>query len=443
MNERRPNVVVFLTDQQRWDCAGLHGNPLDLMPTFDRLARAGTHLRHSFSCQPLCVPARACLQTGRYATATGMYINQCHLPPGAPTIATHFRKAGYRTAYFGKWHLAPGDEPGPVPPEFRGGYDDWLAANILELVSDAYDCRLYDGKGGEHRLPGYRVDALTDAVIRYLGQPRQQPLFLFLSYLEPHHQNGRDDYPAPEGYAERYRGKWMPPDLAALGGDSAKQLGGYCGMVKRLDEALARLCEALRATGEWENTILLFTSDHGCHFRTRNSEYKRSCHESSIRVPSFLHGPGFMGGGDRKELVSLIDLPPTLLEAAGLPVPGEMQGDSLMPRLRGLRDDWRDEIFIQISEAQNARALRVRRWKYCVSVQGADAAAACAAPSWPRYAEESLYDLEADPAELNNLIGHEKFAGIAAELRRRLLARMAEAGEPVPEICPARAVSAA
>lgn len=435
-----PNVIVFLTDQQRWDCAGLHGNPLDLMPNFDRLARAGTHLRHSFTCQPLCVPARGCLQTGAYATTAGVHYNQRYLAPGTRTLAHHFRDAGYRTAYFGKWHLAPHRERGPVEPEFRGGYEDWLAANILELVSDAYDCRLYDENGAEHRLPGYRVDALTDAAIRYIERPRSQPFFLFLSYLEPHHQNSRDDYPAPEGYAERYEGKWIPPDLEALGGNSARHLGGYCGMVKRLDEALGRLCEALCANGQWENTILLFTSDHGCHFRTRNAEYKRSCHESSIRVPSFFHGPGFMGGGDRSELVSLIDLPPTLLDAAGVPVPPEMQGDSLMPRLRGRGGDWRDEIFIQISEAQNARALRLRRWKYCVSVQGADAEAARKAPVWPAYTEEALYDLETDPSELNNLIDDDSHAAIAVELRHRLLARMAEVGEPIPEIRSARPV---
>ncbi len=436
---RHPNVVVFLTDQQRWDCSGLHGNPLDLMPNFDRLARAGTHLRHSFTCQPLCVPARGCLQTGLYATTSGVHDNGCHLAPGTPTLATHFRRAGYRTAYFGKWHLGPQEHRGPVAPAFRGGYEDWLAANILELVSDAYDCRLYDEHGVEHRLPGYRVDALTGAAIRYIQRPRRQPFFLFVSYLEPHHQNSRDDYPAPHGYAERYQGKWLPADLAALGGNAARHLGGYCGMVKRLDEALGRLCDALRASGEWENTILLFTSDHGCHFRTRNAEYKRSCHESSIRVPSLFHGPGFMAGGDRDELVSLLDLPPTLLEAAGVPVPPEMQGRSLMPRLRG--DDWRDEVFIQISEAQNARALRTRRWKYCVSVQGVDADAARRTAAWPSYSEEALYDLEADPAELNNLVGDASHAPTAAALRHRLLARMAEAGETVPEIRPPQSVS--
>ena len=437
MSPPRPNIVVLLTDQQRWDCSGLHGNPLDLMPNFDRLARAGTHLRHSFTCQPVCAPARAALQSGLYPTQVGTFRNDQLFPTSTRTLAHHFRDAGYRTGYIGKWHLAPREYTGAVPEKYRGGYQDWLAANILEFVSDAYDCRLYDDRGREHRLPGYRVDAVTDAAIQYLGTPHAQPFFLFVSYLEPHHQNSRDDYPAPDGYADRYRDRWVPPDLAALGGTTAAHLGGYYGMVRRLDEALGRIYDALKSRGQLENTVLLFTSDHGCHFKTRNAEYKRSCHESSIRVPTMFHGPGFMAGGDRAELVSLIDLPPTLLDAAGIAVPPEMRGHSLLPRLRDASAPWQDDVFVQISEDQTARAIRTSRWKYCVSVQGVDAAKACEKPGWPTYSEQSLYDLEADPHELTNLAGLASHERVSAELRQRLLRRIASAGEPVPEIIPA------
>ena len=172
-----------------------------------------------------------------------------------------------------------------------------------------------------------------------------------------------------DGYRERYAGRWIPPDLAALGGSTHQHLAGYYGMVKRLDEALGRLLDALKSLGILENTILLFTSDHGCHFKTRNGEYKRSCHESSIRVPTALHGPGFHGGGRLPQLVSLIDLPPTLLDAAGLSVPEAMQGRSILPLLRGeaeAAESWPEEMFVQISEAQVGRAVRTHRWKYGV-----------------------------------------------------------------------------
>src|SRR5208282_2879846 len=125
-----------------------------------------------------------------------------------------------------------------------------------------------------------------------------------LSFIEPHHRNRLDDYPAPVGYAARYAGRWIPPDLAALGGSSHRDLGGYLGMIRRLDEALGRLRDALRSLDAFDDTIILFTSDHGCHFKTRNSEYKRSPHESSIRIPMAFGGPGFEGGGQLPELIS-------------------------------------------------------------------------------------------------------------------------------------------
>ena len=240
---QRPNVIVFFTDQQRWDSTGVHGNPLDLTPNFDRLAAEGTHLYNAFTPQPVCGPARACLQTGLYATQTGCYTNGIPLPQDAFTLARAFGQAGYRTGYIGKWHLSRGEDEGPVPQEYRGGYMDWLAANMLEFTSDAYQTTLYDEEGRAVHLPGYRVDALTDAAIRYIDQhqsatfrsPQAAPFFLFLSFLEPHFQNHRDDYPAPTGYAERYTGRWTPPDLQALcGGTAYQHLPGYWGMVKDL-----------------------------------------------------------------------------------------------------------------------------------------------------------------------------------------------------------------
>lgn len=430
----RPNVIVFFTDQQRWDTTGAHGNPLGLTPNFDRMAAEGTHCFHAFTNQPVCLPARAIVQTGRYASQVGCMSNACALPPDARTLAHHFNDAGYATGYIGKWHLAQEE---PVPPARRGGYRDWLASNILEFTSDAYRCETYDGDGRLVRLPGYRVDALADAAIRYIDGHRQAPFFLFLSFIEPHFQNSRDDYPAPDGYAERYLDPWTPPDLRALGGTSARHLPGYYGMVKRLDEALGRLRDALQSLGLAENTVLLYTADHGNHFKTRNSEYKRSCHDGCTRIPMALAGPGFDGGGRRQEPVSLVDVAPTLLDAAGLAVPGEMMGRSLLPLTRGEGAGWPDDVFIQISEAQVARAVRTRRWKYCVAAP--DAGTAWTTASADRYVEEALYDLQADPYELNNLAGLDSHRPVADVMRARLLRRMAATGEAAPVIEPAPA----
>ncbi len=427
----RPNVIVFFTDQQRWDCSGLHGNPLGLMPNFDLMARQGTHVAHSFTCQPVCGPARSCLQTGWYATKTGCWRNGIPLATGTQTLAHHFRAAGYHTGYIGKWHLADESSHGPVDEAGRGGYEEWLASNILEFTSHAYDTTLYDTEGKPVKLPGYRVDALADAAIRFVDRHQSKPFFLFTSFIEPHHQNDSGNYPAPTGYEERFSGRWMPPDLAALNGSSHQHLAGYYGMVKRLDEAFGRLRDALKSLGLEDNTIVLFTSDHGCHFKTRNDEYKRSCHDASIRVPTALTGPGFQGGGYVRQLVSLVDLPPTLLDAAGLPVPPEMQGHSLMPLLHGQASAWPEEVFIQISESMIGRAIRTDRWKYGVTDLGKDGVSAAASD---RYEEAFLYDIQADPHELNNLAGRPAFRHVADQLKERLLRRITEVEGAAPAI---------
>lgn len=426
------NVVVFFTDQQRHDTCGAHGNPLDLTPNFDALARRGTHLYNCFTPQPVCGPARACLQTGLYATQNGCWRNGITLAPEHRTLAQAFNDGGYHTSYIGKWHLGAPNAIGPVAPEQRGGYQEWLAANTLEHTSDAYQTTLYNNDGQAVHLPGYRVDAMTDAAIRYLDRRKDeaQPFFLFISFLEPHHQNHRDDYPAPAGYRERYAGKWTPPDLQALGGTSAQHLPGYYGMVKRLDEALGRVTDALKSLGLEDNTIVVQTSDHACHFKTRNGEYKRSCHEASIRVPCAIAGPGFEGGGQKRELVSLLDLPPTLLEACDLPVPPAMQGRSCVPLLNGAVD-WPSEVFVQISESQVGRAVRTQRWKYSVSAPDKNGNQDS---NSERYVEEWLYDLQADPDELHNLIGLQSHREVADVMKARLLRRMMEAGESEPEI---------
>jgi arylsulfatase A-like enzyme len=443
MNTDKPNVIVFLTDQQRWDTTKLHGNPLDLMPNFDRIALRGTHFANACTCQPVCAPARSSLQTGKYATETGVFKNGLPLREEETTLAKCFKAAGYQTAYIGKWHLG-GVDPGffseqePVPEGRRGGYEYWLAGDLVEFMSQEYNAILFDNDNKPVKLPGYRVDAYTDAAIRYIASHQQKPFFLFLSFLEPHFQNHRDDYPAPEGYRERYTGRWMPPDLAALGGTAYYQLDGYYGMIKRLDEAFGRVLDALKSLDLLEKTVVLFTSDHGCHFKTRNDEYKRSCHESSVRIPTAAIGPGFNQGGRIEHLVSLVDFAPTLLEAAGLEIPEGVQGRSMMPLIRRESVDWPDDVFIQISESQVGRAIRTKRWKYSVVAPGKDG---YELPNAAHYVEEYLYDLYSDPYELRNLVGMTSHRKVADKLKERLIKRMIEAGENEPIIEPAPKVT--
>jgi arylsulfatase A-like enzyme len=440
---RRPNVIVFFTDQQRHDTTGVHGNPSGLTPNFDWMARQGTHVAQSFTCQPVCGPARACLQTGRFATQTGVWKNGFRPDPSLKMLGSYFSEAGYDTAYIGKWHLVEHGHMGPVPPDGRGGYRHWLAANLVEFISGPYDTHLWDAAGREHKLPGYRIDAMTDAAIRYIAERADapEPFFLFLSLLEPHHQNNSDNYPAPAGYEQQFLGAPLPPDLQRLGGTAPQHWPGYCGMVKRCDEALGRVLDALRSLSALEDTVVLFTSDHGCHFKTRNAEYKRSCHDASIRVPTAFYGGEFTGGGTLTQLASLVDLPATLLDVAGISVPAHFVGRSLLSLVRRSAVDWPDDVFVQISESQTGRAIRTARWKYCAILDRKDANGNWVSqPGAEVYADYCLYDLSADPWELTNLIGMAPYADVVREMRERLTRRMIAADEPAPKFTDAPAV---
>ena len=411
--KNKPNIIVFFTDQQRWDTSGLHGNPLSLMENFDHYAQEGTHLFNSFTCQPVCGPARASLQTGKYATKTGVFRNHITLNKNQKTLAQYLNKEGYETAYIGKWHLGSSD---PVKKNERGGYNYWLASNLLEFTSDSYDTIIYDKDNKKIKLPGYRIDAIVDAAIRYINQKRKKPFFLFISLIEPHHQNHTDDYPPPIGYREKYTGRWVPPDLQTLKGSAHQHLAGYFGMTKRIDEAYGRLIDSLLSLKLMDDSVLFFTSDHGNNFKTRNEEYKRSCHESSIRVPSSVIGNVFEQGGRIKNLISILDIHATILDIAGIKN-FQSDGNSILPLVMKKNNKWIDEIFIQISESQVGRSLRTKKWKYSVNSPESD--------PWNeqgsnQYIEQFLYNLDADPYELNNLIGIKEFNTITKKLRDKL-----------------------
>ncbi|MBI4558015.1 MAG: sulfatase-like hydrolase/transferase [Candidatus Hydrogenedentes bacterium] len=440
-NPPKPNILFILTDQQRWDTLHCYGNSLDISPHLDTLARDGVRFEFAFTCQPVCGPARSCLQTGRYATETGCWRNGIGLPLDALTLPRLLCPAGYEIGYIGKWHLAstPPDinfETKAVPPEYRGGYDDfWLASDVLEFTSHGYDGHMFDSDMLRVDFPPgrYRADALTDFAVDYLRtRSRKIPFFLFLSYVEPHFQNDHRHFEGPQGSKQRFRDVPVPADLRGKDGDWREEYPDYLGCCAGLDENVGRLRSELAALGIAENTLIIYTSDHGCHFRTRNREYKRSCHESSIRVPMILLGPGFFGGHVITELASLIDLPPTVLNAAGVAPPSAMRGRPLQPLVRGEVRDWPQEVFVQISESQTGRALRTKRWKYSVSVPGQPEGTS--QPTAEVYHAEYLYDLENDPHELVNSVREPDLKELRTDLAERLRKLMVAAGEKEPEI---------
>lgn len=443
-----PNILFILSDQQRWDTCGCYGQPLPITPNLDQMASEGVRFENAFTCQPVCGPARACLQTGKYPTELGCHTNHRMLPLSERTIARIMSAAGYETAYIGKWHLAscgplggPDDfTTSPVPPQRRGGYlDYWLASDVLEFTSHSYDGHMFDQHGRTREFPRgrYRADVLTDWVIEYLHSraDASRPFFLFVSYIEPHHQNDHGHYEGPEGARERYKDFVIPGDLEGTDGDWRREYPDYLGCINALDENLGRIRTEIEHLGRSKDTLIVYTSDHGSHFRTRNSEYKRSCHDGCIRIPMVMCGPGFQGGKVVPELVSLIDLPPTLVLAGGIMLPFSMHGQPLQKLMGTGKTGWPDEVFVQISESQCGRAIRTAQWKYSVSApdkSGNDS-------SSDRYVEEFLYDLQSDPHERHNLVRSPAHRQVRKELAEALKRRMIDAGEEQPVITPAGA----
>lgn len=442
----RPNILFLFSDQQRWDTCGCYGQPLDVTPNLGRLAREGVRFEYAFTPQPVCGPARACLQTGRYATEVGCHTNNRMLPLGETTIAHDLSQAGYEVGYIGKWHLASSGPRGgpddfrvrPVPLRRRGGYKDfWLASDVLEFTSHGYDGHMFDADMNQRTFPEgrYRVDAQTDWVLEYLAsRTGDRPFFLFVSYLEPHHQNDRQHFEGPHGSKERFRDFQPPGDLVGTAGDWQQEYPDYLGCINSLDRNLGRIRAGLERLHLHEDTLIVYTSDHGSHFRTRNAEYKRSCHDGCIRIPLVACGPGFSGGKVIENLVSLIDLPPTILSAAGVTPPDRMRGRPLQDLVDGRAIDWPEEVFLQISESHCGRALRTHRWKYSVRAPnktGQD-------PHSDLYVEDFLYDLANDPHERHNLVASSEHAPVRHMLSAVLKRKMIEAGEHEPRIVAAQ-----
>ena len=444
VTQKQPNIILYLSDQFRWDFVGANGhNGSTRTPNIDALAARGKNFTQTVCNQPVCGPSRSVIFTSRYATETGVWRNGYGLDKSLPTLAGELRKAGYSANLIGKWHLAvqhPIDDgnPGPVKAEDRGGFLDlWEGANGIEHTSHPYEGTIWDRDEKEITFKDeYRVDFLTDRAERFLRQKQEKPFFLFISQLEPHQQNDMHQPIAPKGAAAQFANSTVPGDLRALPGTWQAQLPDYYGCIESIDASVGRVRRILEEEHLAENTIFVFLSDHGCHFMTRNEEYKRSTHNSSIRVPLIIDGPGFHGAQQIPELVGLIDVAPTLLEAAGVPVPAGWKGHSVLPLLSDpkARESWPNQQLIQISESMTGRAIRTPEWTYCV----ADPAGTVNTPASTTYHEYQMYDQRADPHELVNLAGRMEYRSKAEELRAQLKKLMAAAGEAEPEIVPAK-----
>lgn len=429
------NIIFYFSDQQRWDTVNE-----ELTPNLMKLADEGVLFENSFTCQPVCGPARSCLQSGVYPTETGCYTNAIALPRDITPLAEYFNNAGYQTAYIGKWHLGSDKFPGAgvhcestaIPRDRQGKYQYWRAADCLEFTSHGYDGYIFDESGNKIDFKGYRADRINDFALEYLEKKRDpnKPFFMFVSQLEPHQQNDRNCFEGYKETIEKYRDYPLPDDLTFLKGNYKEMYPDYISAINRLDYNVGRLVEKLKELGIYDDTIIIYTSDHGCHFKTRNLEYKRSCHESSTHTPLIIKGGGFEGGKRDDRLVSLIDMPPTMLSMAGIDIPDYYKGVDLTDNSL----ERRKCVFMQISESQCGRAVRTDRFKY--SVRDIKPSGYLHMNSRV-YFEDYLYDLKKDPNEKVNLIKNPKYAHVRQELKYLLIEEMQKAGEEIPVIFPA------
>jgi len=427
-----PNLLFVFADQMRGMDMACAGNPQVRTPTLDRLAREGTRFPHAYANCPVCTPSRGTILTGRYPLRHGAVANDMPLSTDEVTLAHVLRDAGYRTGYVGKWHLdgVPRDRFTPPGPR-RQGFDDFWA--VWNCSHDYFGGKVYRDTPEPIELGGYEPVGHADLAVEFLRQPSDRPFCLFLSWGTPH---------APYRHVpERYLTLYVPDALALrpnvrdeppapfrrLGdGPDRNALAGYYAHITALDEQLARLLAVLNETAAAENTLVVFTSDHGDMLWSHGMTKKEQPWEESVSIPLLVRWPGRVPAGRVcEELVSTADFAPTLLAMCGLEPPGRMEGADLSAVVRGAPGAAGPEsvfllepIIVDQGAAQGLtqwRGVRTRRWTYARWYDG---------EGWV------LYDNEADPYQMTNLIDSPAHADVRAELEGMVQGWLAKTGDP-------------
>jgi len=340
----RPNVVFAFSDEHRWQSLSFTETPALRTPRLERLAAEGTQVNGCLSNYPVCRPFRAMLQTGQWPAQNGVLGNASVLETDANTLGRRFRAAGYTTGYIGKWHLG---SRYVVP----FGYD---FSRVWRNTNNHWDCGYYDGPGPEDRVPLaglYNAEAMTYQAIEYLEQGPQAPFFLVLSYNPPH-PSYTD---APKEFLDLYPDEASLPlrgNLDASSFDESQWLDyrGYHAHISALDRELGRFLDALDRLGLADNTIVVYTSDHGTMLGSHGLWGKRLPHEESIRVPLLVRWPGRVPAG--RELAGSfdsVDFLPTLLELTGLAAESALPGRSRAEALLGGAAESDDQLLMQCS----------------------------------------------------------------------------------------------
>ncbi|HOX57262.1 MAG TPA: sulfatase [Candidatus Paceibacterota bacterium] len=417
---RPPNVLFVLADQWRAEAFGYAGNPDVKTPHLDQLQREGVHLVNAVSGLPVCCPTRASLLTGQRPLTHGVFLNDVPLDPEAVTIGKVLRAAGYDTGYIGKWHVDGHGRSNFIPRERRQGFEYW---KVLECTHD-YNHSAYYADGPEKLYwDGYDAIAQTRDAQQYLRDhaQSQKPFFLYLAWGPPH-----DPYfTAPEKYRAMYDPAKLTlrPNVPEAGSANARKvLAGYYAHCTALDDCFGELRRTLQETGLAENTLLVFTSDHGDMLGSQGATHKQRPWDEAIRVPLLVRWPKGLGTKARHldAPINSEDLMPTLLGLCGLPVPKTVEGLDYSGYVRGKRNPGDGAtVFACVSPfgqwtrrqgGKEYRGVRTTRYTYVRDLNG----------PW------LLYDNQTDPCQTNNLVNMPKQARLQARLEGLLSRKLKE-----------------
>ncbi|NQT87144.1 sulfatase-like hydrolase/transferase [bacterium] len=423
---RKPNLIFILTDDQRFDALGCV-DPLAVTPNMDALAKRGVRFDRVLVATSICAPSRACCLTGRYGRANGVPGFGTSLRKGETTFAQILKRAGYRTGYVGKWHL-------PSPKPKAAGFD-----SVMHFMSNGpHMNRKVIDQGKPTIAKGFIEDYIAEKAIAFM-EGGDGPFLLHIGTQVPH-MDHRFSWPSRPETRARFRDADMPvpaswqDDLSGkppyLKTSRSRQRGvkygyrekaaiqkhwaDYLAAIADMDASLGKVLAALDRLGQRENTWIILMGDNGWFMGEHGFTSKVLPYEESIRVPFIVAGPG-LKGTVCKELILNADIAPTLLELAGEPVPERMQGKSLVPLLHGNTKGWRTSILYEALKPELGSwplvAVRDARWKYIRTFDIKDRT---------KVVFEELYDLDADPHELHNVIDVPANADTVARLKAEL-----------------------
>jgi len=413
-SRQKPNIIYILTDQWRASATGYSGDPNVKTPNIDALAKGSLNFKNAVSITPVCTPYRAALMTGRYPTTTGMFFNDVHLPDEEICIAEVFGQAGYNTGYIGKWHLDGNGRSSFIPVEKRQGFDYWKAA---ECDHDYNHSHYYTGNNDEKMFwDGYDVFEQTKDAQQYIRNQskNEKPFILFVAFGTPHFPHET----APKEFLDIYdqNNIKLPPNVpASLLENSKNEAKGYYAHCSALDKSIGDILATIDDEGIRDNTIFIFTSDHGEMMGAQGvrPKTKQVPFGESANVPFLLRYPAVTGNTGRmvQMPINTIDIFPTLLGLAKLKVPKTCEGDDLSPLIIKHKDDLkRSVVYMNISPFTKTnfplayRAIKTKQYTYIRSIQG----------PW------FLFDDLKDPFQMNNLLTNKSFDKLSKQLDSEL-----------------------